>query len=415
MKGIKTIISFMTLAACSWGQTCSAPTPVFTPPTIPTGETQPLELNGFVRTALTIPSVVMATDIYGATGYPWKDCKELVFTRITETDTFLAISTPTGGDYLIYETGLTAKQTPTIVNQWSMKAANLQTPITGQQPLLDWDHEAIRLPNGWTAIIGHEELMVTSTTQCPTAQFPTNYCDVMGAKVVVMDATGNVKWVWDSYNAAQFPYLSRRAVLGETCTPEPDACPITLAPIAQDWLHANSLWYDPVDGNLVISMRNQDWIVKVAYQNGAGNGSVIWRLGPQGDFTMLRTSVPYPWEDHPHDVTSPIPGEYSMFDNGNGRYAQSGALSRGLVYQIDEAAHEVTGIQVYPVNVYSEGGGSAQLLTNGNWMFLAGRPQDAAGVYSEEFEFAPNASTPLWTETLPQQYRLIRLSSLFYY
>ena len=228
MKGIKTIVSFMTLAACSWGQTCSAPTPVFTPPTIPTGETQPLELNGFVRTALTIPSVVMATDIYGATGYPWKDCKELVFTRITETDTFLAISTPTGGDYLIYETGLTAKQTPTIVNQWSMKAANLQTPITGQQPLIDWNHDAIRLPNGWTAIIGDEEMMVTSPTQCLTSHFPTNYCDVMGAKIVVMDSAGTVQWVWDSFDASQFPYLSRRAVLGETCTPTGAACKLAM-------------------------------------------------------------------------------------------------------------------------------------------------------------------------------------------
>ena len=104
-----------------------------------------------------------------------------------------------------------------------------------------------------------------------------------------------------------------------------------------------------------------------------------------------------------------------MFDNGNGRHA-SGGLSRGLVYQIDEAALEVTGIRVYPLNVYSPGAGSAQLLTNGNWMFLAGRPQTTEGeIYSEEFEFAPNTTVPLWTETLPQQYRVIRLSSLFSY
>jgi hypothetical protein len=153
----------------------------------------------------------------------------------------------------------------------------------------------------------------------------------------------------------------------------------------------------------------------VAYQSGAGNGSVVWLLGAQGSFTMERTDVSDPWEDHPHDVTSPSPGVYSMFDNGNGRNAKSGGLSRGLVYAIDEAALEVTGIRVYPVGVYSPGGGSAQLLTNGNWMFLAGRPSNASGIYSEEFEFAPNASVPLWTEQLPQQYRVIRLSSLFSY
>ena len=85
-----------------------------------------------------------------------------------------------------------------------------------------------------------------------------------------------------------------------------------------------------------------------------------------------------------------------MFDNGNGRHA-SGGLSRGLVYQIDEAALTVTGVDAYPLGVYSPGAGSAQLLTEGNWMFMAGRPQDASGIYSEEFEFASNTTVPLWT------------------
>lgn len=426
MKRITTIVSFVTLALRALGQTCSAPTPVFNPPVIPAGETQPIELNGFQRlpsghapmTKL-LQTFPMASSIYAASGFPWLDCNEQTLTRITGEGTFLGIPTASSqGDYLTYETGLTAQGAPTIVNQWSMNAANLQPPITGQQPLLDWNHEAIRLPNGWTAIIGHEEMLVTSTTQCPTAQFPTNYCDIMGDKIVVLDPAGTVEWVWDSFNAAQFPYLSRRAILGETCTATGSGgtCPITLATVAQDWLHANSIWYDPADGNLVISIRNQDWIVKVAYQNGAGNGSVIWRLGNQGDFTMVPTSITSPWEDHEHDVTSPMPGEYCMFDNGNGRHAKFGGLSRGLVYQIDEAALEVTGIRVYPLNVYSPGAGSAQLLTNGNWMFLAGRPQTTEGeIYSEEFEFAPNTTVPLWTETLPQQYRVIRLSSLFSY
>jgi hypothetical protein len=106
-----------------------------------------------------------------------------------------------------------------------------------------------------------------------------------------------------------------------------------------------------------------------------------------------------------------------MFDNGNGRHAaSSSAVSRGLVYVINEAKLEVVGIQVYPLKIFSPGNGSAQLLTNGNWMFMAGYPSDANGhVYSAEFEFAPNTTTPLWFEELPQQYRVTRLSSLFHY
>jgi len=417
IKVITMIVAFVALAMSAWGQTCLGPTPIFAPPTMPAGETQPLELNGFVRTALPVSSFAMVSNIYNASGYPWLDCRGQVFTRITDTDTFLSISPHSGGDYFVYETGLTAKGAPTLVNRWSMNGANKQAPITSQAPLLDWNHEAIRLPDGWTAVVAHEEMMVTSATQCPTAQFPNNYCDVMGAKIVVMDSAGTVQWVWDSFNETLFPYINRRAVLGETCMPAPNECPVTLAPVAQDWLHANSLWYDPVDGNLVVSLRNQDWIVKLAYQNGAGNGAVVWRLGNQGDFSMKVTTVPSPWNDHQHDVTSPACGVYSMFDNGNGRHAANGGQSRGLVYVIDEAKLEVVGIQVYPLHLFSPGNGSAQLLTNGNWMFMAGYPYDKATgeVYSAEFEFAPNATTPLWVEELPQQYRTTRLSGLFHY
>ncbi len=419
MKAVAVTVTLLTLAVQAWGaESCTTPTPVFNPPTIPAGETQPLELHGFVRTDLSVSSFAMVSSIYDAKGYPWEDCMPQVYTRITGTGTFLGISVPnkSGSNYLVYETGLTSKNTPTIVNAWSMDKANTQAPITSQQPLLDWDHEAIRLPNGWTAVIGHEQIVVTNADQCPTADFPTNTCDVMGAKIVVMDNAGTVEWVWDSFNSSQFPYFNRRAVLGETCTPSPDACPISPNKIAQDWLHANSLWFDPTDNNLVVNLRNQDWIVKLNYDNGAGDGSVIWRLGKDGDFTMEITDVPDPWEDHPHDVTSPSKGVYSMFDNGDGRYAANpSATSRGLVYVIDEANLEVVGIQVYPLPIYSGGNGSAQLLTNGNWMFMAGYPVNSTGVYSEEFEFAPNGTTPLWTETLPQQYRMTRLSSLFQY
>src|ERR1017187_5557516 len=122
MKAITTIVTFVILALRAWGQqTCSAPTPVFNPPTILSGETQPLELHGFVRTALTVSSFAMGSSIYGASGFPWMDCREQVFTRITESNTFLTISPPTGGDYLIYETGLTSKQAPTLVGKWSMQ------------------------------------------------------------------------------------------------------------------------------------------------------------------------------------------------------------------------------------------------------------------------------------------------------
>ncbi len=408
-------ILFFALAGAVFGQ-CALPTPVYNPAVPLGGLSQPMELHGFAQNQEQTPSCVICADVYG--GAPLLDCHRQTLTRITDSGTFLGIS-PSGTDYLILETGLDAYQNPVVVAQWSMIATNLQ--IAGQQPLTDFNHEAIRLPNGNTAVIAHEDEVITSATQCPTAKFPANTCDILGDKIVVLDPVGNVTWIWDSFNPYQFPYLDRRAILGEDCTPRNNngGCPVTPpSTIAQDWLHGNSLWFDPADGNLVINLRNQDWIVKVAYENGSGDGSIVWRLGNAGDFTMASTiKTSSPWEDHAHDVTSPAPGTYIMFDNGNGRHQAGTGKSRGLVYAIDEPDRIVEKVTVYSLGVFSPGSGSAQTLSNGDLMFLAGRPMDSVTqqVYSEEFEFVPGAKVPLWTEISTEQYRAIRLSGYFFF
>ena len=37
-----------------------------------------------------------------------------------------------------------------------------------------------------------------------------------------------------------------------------------------DWTHTNAILYSKDDGNLLVSMRHQSWVVKVDYNNGAG-------------------------------------------------------------------------------------------------------------------------------------------------
>ncbi len=41
------------------------------------------------------------------------------------------------------------------------------------------------------------------------------------------------------------------------------------------------------DGNLIISIRHQNWLVKIDYNNGAGAGDILWHLGYQGDFASI--------------------------------------------------------------------------------------------------------------------------------
>ena len=393
----------------TFGQVCPLPTPIFSPSAVPAGEPQPYELNGYQYTPLKPQSFMSLSNIYQIAGVPQLSCIPFqALASLTGAGTFLTIDPESSGaDHFMYENGLNAEQESVIVNSWSVSATQPQLPAN-QQPLLDFDHDAIRLPNGWTAVIGREEELMTNSYQC--ASFANDYCDVVGAKIVVMDSAGTVHWVWDSFT--QFPYLNRQAILGDECSPGPQGCPITLAPVAQDWLHANALSFDPADGNLIVSLRNQAWIAKLAYQNGTGNGSVVWLMGNGGSFTITANTKgnEFPWNDYQHDATLWAPGVIGMFDNGNIRNACCGGQSRGLVYNFDEAALTITRIQDYPVRAFSISSGTAQQLHNGNLWFMGGRFINASGAYSEGFEFVPGRSTPIWTETLPEQYRSVRVN-----
>ena len=160
----------------------------------------------------------------------------------------------------------------------------------------------------------------------------------------------------------------RSAVLDSAGCPQP-----TLAPIANDWLHSNSLAYT-TDGHLIMSIRHQDWVIKINYANGTGNGNVIWRLGKDGDFS-INSSDPYPWFSHQHDAEYELGGNeiLSIYDNGNIRkIAFPAANSRGQVYKIDEVNRRATHELNADLGVYSFAVGAAQRLLNGNYHFTNG-------------------------------------------
>ena len=96
-----------------------------------------------------------------------------------------------------------------------------------------------------------------------------------------------------------------------------------------DWTHTNAVLYSPSDGNLIISIRHQNWLVKIDYNNGIGTGNIIWHLGYQGDFTLLNAdgstdTNPFDWfyaQHGPNFTTTNTSGQFSLvlFDNGDDR------------------------------------------------------------------------------------------------
>lgn len=71
----------------------------------------------------------------------------------------------------------------------------------------------------------------------------------------------------------------------------------------------------------MVSIRHQSWLVKVVYENGIGNGNVLWHLGNQGDFTLQGGIDPtdrFYLQRGPSFTTSNTFNKFSLilFDNG---------------------------------------------------------------------------------------------------
>jgi arylsulfate sulfotransferase len=180
---------------------------------------------------------------------------------------------------------------------YGLPLVQVQTALAAQgmslPPLTNFNHDILKLPNG------HLILMITLTQ---TVTDPPGTGDVIGNLLVDWDPQEQRPvWTWNTFDHLQ---ISRA----------PDGLP--------DWTHANALVYSPDDGHLLMSMRNQDWIIKINYADGAGDGSILWRLGPDGDFTLPAGVGPVEWNYGQHNpvIVSPnSAGIFSLmfFNNGS--------------------------------------------------------------------------------------------------
>ncbi len=151
-----------------------------------------------------------------------------------------------------------------VVRQTSVFSLNLQLEARGDDPITAIHHEAVRMPNGYTAVIGNVEKVVPSTE---------GDREMLGDMVLVLDENLQVVWTWNGFDHLD---TERRAILGETCEGTQGGCPqlVDLVGPAEDWMHSNSLDYTP-DGHLLLSVRHQDWVIKINYADGAGDGSIL--------------------------------------------------------------------------------------------------------------------------------------------
>ncbi len=230
------------------------------------------------------------------------------------------------------------------------------------------DHETRVLPNGNILILGGRD----ETSTVYQGGTPNDPVDIVGDMILVLDHNMQLLWAWDSFAHQD---LSREATLDDKCYHSSGGCPIFNPnfTVANDWTHANALQYT-ADGNILLSERDQDWAFKINYANGSGDGSVIWRMGPYGDFTIVNPPGNpcgdpnvFPWFTHQHDPSFASQGGPSeimtVFDDGNTRVSQCGSgNSRGMVLDVNESAHQVFIQTLADLGAFSPALGSAQVL-----------------------------------------------------
>lgn len=265
------------------------------------------------------------------------------------------------------------------------------------------DHDFVLLPNGHLLLLISDRRTFTDLPGYPGQTV------VSGNAIVDLDQNYNPVWVWDAF----------------------DHLDVNRHPLYfPDWTHANALVYSPDDGNLLLSVRHQSWILKIDYANGNGAGDILWKLGYQGDFTL--SSDQYSdWFYAQHDanfVSSNSTGAFqlAMFDNGDGRpldnsgtpcagYVQPSCYSTAAIFNVDENARTASRWWSFQTP-YSWWGGATRQLPNSNMFVDETTPGDLnlTGARVVEVTRTPNPAI-VWELDITGQnsYRTIHLPSLY--
>ena len=267
---------------------------------------------------------------------------------------------------------------------------------------LVFHHDFLPLPSGHVIVLGQTTRNFTNLVGYPGTS------TVYGDMLVDLDQDWNPVWVWSA-----FDHLDVNRHL--------QAFP--------DWTHSNAIVYNPNDGNLMLSIRHQSWVIGIDYQNGSGSGNVLWRLGDQGDFN-LAGGDPSQWfyAQHFPDLVS-INGSQitlAVFDNGNLRVLDSqgdtcGGLgpdcyTRATLYKFDQSTMQAQLLWQYAPGFFSFWGGAIVGLPNGNVEFGMSQPFPIPRLGSQIMEMTPsNPAEVVWQMDLRggYSYRAYRIPSLY--
>jgi arylsulfate sulfotransferase len=321
--------------------------------------------------------------------------------QLLNGDMLLVVDSVTGNVNEIREIDLAGN----LIHQVTIDAINSSLAAVSSVQILDLTHEILQLPNGHVILLSDIAQILNNQPGIPAGTV------VSGNALVDWDYKTGAMWVWSTF----------------------DHIPLTHAPNGlADWTHGNAVIYSPDDGDLIFSMRNQNWVVKINYQNGAGDGSILWRLGPDGDFSLPAQDAPVEWNYGQHFPTvqsSNSSGVFSLmvFNNGNNRLVDSNndvcgspgvpsCYSSVPIFELNEYTKTVTVLWQNNLSpAYSICCGDALTLPNGNVEFDVALDQNSPGISYIEEMTQTQAPQLVWRMNIQGQlaYRGIRIPSLY--
>jgi hypothetical protein len=264
-------------------------------------------------------------------------------------------------------------------------------------------HDFAVLPNGHYMLLGNVPRMITDQSG--------NTTQVVGDALIDWDPQNGPVWTWSAF----------------------DHIPLSHAPNGTaDWTHANAVVYSPDDGNVLLSMRNQNWVLKINYQDGKGDGSILWHMGgPDGDFTLPSGQSPIEWNYGQHYPTFQSPNssgiiDLMVFNNGNGRIVDStgdpcgtpgltACYSSVPTYRLNETTKTAEVLDEVKLPAFSFCCGNANRLSNGDYEYDVALDQSLNQIsYIQEMTGDANPQL-VWQMNIQGQlaYRGFRIPSLY--
>jgi arylsulfate sulfotransferase len=304
-----------------------------------------------------------------------------------------------------------------VVRQMDIYALQQKLALAGGFDFLPggFHHDFLPLANGHLIV-----LVDCSQNFTNLAGYP-GTITVQGDALIDLDENWNPVWGWNSFD---FLDVNRHL----------EGLP--------DWTHSNTILYSADDGNLLLSMRNQSWILKIDYENGAGSGNIIWHLGYQGDFSLTNDGVPsddpslwFSFQHYPIVLNQDgSQTTLAIWDNGDNRFLNPygevcinplagnqypACYSRPVIFQVDQSSMVANITWADPLQYFSIWGGSINQFANGNVEYDLNDPAipPSPNVGAQVQEIIPSSPPQVvWqmNVTAPAYaYRAYRVSSLY--